>query len=253
MSHRLERIPAAACTRAIALALTVVLAGTASPAQSGEFAVSPIRVDLKPGTLTETLTVSNHARMPLRVSVKLKEWSQDPQGADIYKDSDDLVYFPRQLDIPPQGRRLIRVGTRAPAVGTERAYRLFIEEEPAPGSSAGAQVSFYFRFGVPIFLPPPTGRAQPEVERIEFLPGKVQVRVRNPGSQHFRLLKVALSGDSGYAKEVGGWYSLAGSSRIYSFDFPVADCLRTKALRFTAEGEGVRLEEVVDVQPTSCR
>jgi fimbrial chaperone protein len=225
-------------------------AGTAA---AGEFAVSPIRIELKQGTLTETLTVTNYAKAPLRVSVKLMEWTQDAQGADVYKDSDDLVYFPRQMDIPAEGRRLVRVGTKTAGTGAERAYRLFIEEEPAPGNAGGAQVSFYFRFGVPLFLPPPVGKPQPEVERIDFAPGKVHVRVRNPGNQHFRLLKVAVAGDTGFAQETSGWYSLAGSSRTYSFDFPAADCQRTKRLRVAAEGEGVQLEGAADVPPAACR
>lgn len=220
---------------------------------AGEFAVSPIRAELKPGALTETLTVTNYSDMPLRVSAKLMEWSQDAAGADVYKDSGELVYFPRQLDIPAQGRRLIRLGAKAVGPNTERTYRLFIEEEPGAGSLAGAQVSFYFRFGVPVFVPPSGGRAEPQVSGIELVPGKVHVRVRNTGNQHFRLVRVALASEGGYAKEASGWYSLAGSTRTYSFDLPMADCLKAGKLRFTAEGEDVRLEQAVDVGPAACR
>lgn len=220
---------------------------------AGEFAVSPIRAELRPNALTETLTVTNYADMPLRVSAKLMEWTQDATGADVYKDSVDLVYFPRQLDIPPQGRRLIRLGAKTTGPATERTYRLFIEEEPVPGSVAGAQVSFYFRFGVPVFLPPAAGRAEPEVTGIEFAPGKVQVHVRNAGTKHFRLLKAGLASESGYAKETSGWYSLAGSTRTYSFDLPAAECQKAGKLRFTAEGEDVRLDKAFDVEPAACR
>ncbi|GAC1525594.1 MAG: fimbria/pilus periplasmic chaperone [Ramlibacter sp.] len=223
------------------------------PASSSEFAVSPIRAELKSNALTETLTVTNYADVPLRVTAKLMEWTQDAAGADVYKDSSDLVYFPRQLDIPSQGRRLIRVGAKTTGPSVERTYRLFIEEEPLPGSVAGTQVSFYFRFGVPVFLPPATGRALPEIAGFELTPGKVQVRVRNNGNQHFRLLKVAIGSDAGYAKESSGWYSLAGTTRTYSFELPAADCQRAGTLRFTAEGEGVRLAQSFDVEPAACR
>src|SRR6476659_5172160 len=83
------------------LSAAIALAGglwTSTPAFAGEFAVSPIRAELKPNALTETLTVTNYADVPLRVSAKLMEWTQDAGGADVYKDSSDLVYFPRQLD-----------------------------------------------------------------------------------------------------------------------------------------------------------
>lgn len=39
----------------------------------------------------------------------------------------DLVYFPRQLELEPDTRKLVRVGAKAPAGTTERAYRMFIE------------------------------------------------------------------------------------------------------------------------------
>jgi fimbrial chaperone protein len=238
----------------LAAALTLATAfWSCAPAVAGEFAVSPIRVELKPNALTETLTVTNYADAPLRVSAKLMEWTQDAAGGDVYQDSADLVYFPRQLDIPPQGRRLIRLGAKTTGPAVERTYRLFIEEEPAAGSAAGAQVSFYFRFGVPVFLPPAAGRPEPEVAGIELAPGKAQVRVRNAGNQSFRLLKVALGSEAGYAKETSGWYSLAGTTRTYSFDLPTTDCQKAGKLRFTAEGEDVRLDQAFDVEPAACR
>lgn len=239
--------------RRATLALAAAVFGVGTPAMAGEFAVSPIRAELKPDALTETLTVTNYADAPLRVSAKLMAWTQDGAGADVYTDSADLVYFPRQLDIPPQGRRLIRLGTRTAAPPTERSYRLFIEEEPAPGAAAGAQVSFYFRFGVPVFLPPTSGRTVPEVTGIELAGGKAVVSVRNAGNQHFRLLKVALASPSGYAREASGWYSLAGATRTYSFDLPLPDCQKSGQLRFTAEGDDVRLDKTFDVEPAACR
>jgi fimbrial chaperone protein len=48
------------------------------------------------------------------------EWTQDAQGKDIYADTGDLVYFPRQMEIEPGARKLVRVGAKAPAGATER-------------------------------------------------------------------------------------------------------------------------------------
>ena len=73
----------------------------------------------------------------LRVLVKLVEWTQDASGKDVYADSADLVYFPRQMEIEPGAKRLVRVGAKAPAQGAERAYRLFIEEVLAIRAALG--------------------------------------------------------------------------------------------------------------------
>lgn len=238
--------------RALVLAPVLLLAAGLAPA--GEFSVTPIRVELKPGAMTETIAITNHAPQKLRVSVKLLEWTQDAAGRDVYKDSSDLVYFPRQLEIEPEGKRLVRVGLKSPAGVAERTYRLFIEEEPEPAADpARSQVSFYFRFGVPVFLAPAVPKPQPEADSPTLGQGKLSVVVRNPGNQHFRLVKVVFSDGAGYSKEVGGWYSLAGSQRTYSAAIPVEVCRQARTLRVTLEGEGFRLERSLDVDPANCQ
>lgn len=223
-------------------------------AVAGEFSVSPIRVDLKPGgALSETVTVTNHAKDKLRVGVRLLEWTQDADGKDVYKESSDLVYFPRQLEIEGEGKRLVRLGMKAPPGATERAYRLFIEEQPEPSTdSSRAQVAFYFRFGVPVFVTPATARALPEVADPIVQGGKLAVVVKNPGTQHFRLTKLVVSDAGGFQKDIVGWYSLAGTQRTYSLDLPREVCRKAGAFSVALEGEGFRLDRKVNVDPASC-
>jgi len=182
-------------------ALTALLACAAA---AGEFSVTPIRAELKPGQMSETITVVNHATQRLRVNIKLMEWTQDATGKDVYQESADLIYFPRQMDIEADGKRLVRVGARAPGGVVERAYRLYIEEEPeasrAPGSNP--QVALRFRFGVPVFLPPAVAKPVPEVMEPELTKGRVSVAVKNPGNAHFRLNKVTVSDGATYSQEV---------------------------------------------------
>lgn len=229
------------------------LSGHPAPGGATEFSVTPILVELKPGAMSETITVTNHSTDRLRAAVKLMEWTQDGEGKDIYKDSSDLVYFPRQMEIEGQGKRLVRVGIKAPAGMVEGAYRLFIEEQPeaAPDSSR-AQVSFYFRFGVPVFVAPATPKAQPEIADPTVKAGKLSLVVSNTGNQHFRLVKIAITDGSGYLKEMGGWYSLAGTQRTYSAEIPADVCRKAHTFTVTLEGEGFRLDRKVNVDPASC-
>lgn len=223
------------------------------PGWGAEFSVTPIRAELKAGALNETITITNHSQGRLRVSVKLVEWSQDETGKDIYRDSDDLVYFPRQLDIPGGAKRLVRVGTRTPAGVKERTYRLFVEEEPEAATAPGtAQVAFLFRFGVPVFLPPAVPKPEPEVAQPELRDGKLSVVVRNSGNQHFRLTRIAITDGAGHQQEMQGWYSLAGSTRTYTADIPPAVCRAAKSLNVQLEGEGIRLDRKLDVDPAGC-
>lgn len=233
-------------------AFFLALLAAMAPAMATEFSVSPIRVELKPGALTETITVTNHAASRLRVSVKLMQWSQDAAGTDRYQESNELVYFPRQLELPPNSKRLVRVGLKNPAAGVERTYRLFIEEEPEPLPAGHPQVALYFRFGVPVFLPPAAPRTQFEVLEPSIARGKLAIPVRNSGNHHVRLEKITISDGQGYTQEVAGWYSLPGTQRTYLADIPAEVCRKATSLSIAAEGSGVQIARTLDVSPASC-
>lgn len=238
--------------RALALAALAALALIPTRAPAAEFSVTPIRVDLSAGVLSETITVTNHASSKLRVSVKLQEWSQDAEGKDVYKDSADLVYFPRQLEIAADSKRLVRVGVKVPAAMAERAYRLFIEEEPEAGGAARTQISFYFRFGVPIFLKPAVPKPQAEIDRALLQGGKMSVLVKNTGNAHFRLNKVTVTDGAAFSAEVPGWYSLPGTHRTYHVDVPAEVCRKARILNVSLEGDGVRIDRKIDVEAANC-
>ncbi|MEJ5989619.1 fimbria/pilus periplasmic chaperone [Ramlibacter sp. PS3R-8] len=241
-------------SRRLAHAAGLLLAACAAgPAIASDFSVSPVRVELRQGALSETITVMNHAAGRLRVSVKLMEWTQDEQGNDIYKESGDIVYFPRQLEVEAEGRRLVRVGAKAPAGTTERTYRVFIEEQPEPSADGrNAQIAVYFRFGVPIFLPPAVPRMQADVGEPSMDKGKLSLQVRNGGNQHFRVIRLVVDDGAGHQQEIAGWYSLAGTQKTYTLDIPADVCRRAKTLNVTVEGEGVRADRKLDVDPARC-
>ena len=233
----------------------LALAACALPLSSNaaSFSVSPIRADLKPGVLSETITVTNDSPTRLRVLVKLAAWTQDESGKDVYTDSADLVYFPRQMEIEPGAKRLVRVGAKAPAQGAERAYRLFIEEVPSPTAAGPTAVSFYFRFGVPVFVTPGGAAAKPEIAQPRLAQGKLSLAVNNPGTQHFRAARVNFTDNAGWSRDVNGWYSLPGTARTYQVEVPPDVCRRARKFSVTLEAEDdVKYERSLDVDPAAC-
>lgn len=236
------------------LAAGLVLALSAlgsAPLHAAEFSVTPIRADLKAGALSETITVGNDSAGPLRVGVKLMEWTQDEKGEDVYKDSADLVYFPRQLDIPAGARRVVRVGVRHLPTGAERSYRLFIEEIPQPIGS-GAAVNLFFRFGVPVFVTPADAKPEFSVGELTIQKGKLTVPVSNTGTKNVRLAKVTFSNGLDFSREYAGWYSLPDTQRSYSTEVPQDVCRRSSRFTVKLEGEGVRVDRTVASTSASC-
>ena len=220
---------------------------------ASEFSVAPIRVELRAGALSETITVTNHADAPLRVGVKVMEWTQDEKGEDVYKETGDIVYFPRQMDLAAGATRLVRVGAKAPAGVVERTYRLFVEEQPqVTGEPGKAQIAVYLRFGVPIFLPPAVPRPQQEILEPTLDHGKLALRVKNSGNQHFSLLRLMVEDGGGFSREITGWYSLAGTERTYSLEVPRDVCRKARTLTIAIEGEGLRADRKLDVDPARC-
>lgn len=240
--------------RPLAPALLALAGFLAAPAaNASEFSVSPIRVDLRAGALSETITVTNHADTPLRVGIKLMEWTQDANGEDVYKETGDLVYFPRQMDLGPGAQKLVRLGAKAPAGVTERAYRLFVEEQPQVAAESGrAQIAVYLRFGVPVFLAPAVPRAQPEFLQPTLEHGRLSLRVKNEGNQHFRLIRLIVQDGAGFSEEITGWYSLAGTERTYSLEIPREVCRKARTLTVALEGEDLRADRKIDVDPARC-
>lgn len=245
----LKSLRRAAACRMLAIAACALPAATLA----ASFSVSPIRADLRPGVLSETITVTNDSPTRLRVLVKLVEWTQDAAGKDVYADSADLVYFPRQMEIEPGAKRLVRVGAKAPAQGAERAYRLFIEEVPSVTATGPAAVSFYFRFGVPVFVTPAGAASKPDISQPKLARGKLSLAVANPGTQHFRAARVSFSDSAGWSRDVNGWYSLPGTARTYQVDVPADVCRKARRFSVTLEADdGAKHERSLDVDPAAC-
>lgn len=227
----------------------------ASLVAAADFSVMPTRADLKPNAMSETITVVNHAPAPLRVDVRLVEWTQDAQGQDVYKETGDLVYFPRQMEVPSESRRVVRVGARSPAGVMERTYRLFIEELPPPvPAQARAQVAVSFRFGVPVFLSPAIPRAESVIGEPTLAQGKLSVVVKNTGNVHLRVNTMKVSDGASFVQETQGWYTLAGAQRTYSIDLPKDACRRARMLdlSLTIEGVAGTTDRKMPVDPMNC-
>lgn len=227
--------------------------GCALPASAAEFSINPLRIDLVPGERSSAVGISNSDQRPIRFQLTLVEWTQDADGKDVYRDSDDLIYFPRLFSVAPGEQAMVRVGPKRPHAGAERTYRLLIDELPDTNEKLTTSgVRFHIRFALPIFVGPSAVKAQAVMEPLSMEGGKLRALVKNMGSTNFRIEALELTGDNGYSQRVDGWYLLAGRSRWYSLDVPKAACLATRHLELKAKTGEQDFSAGLDVAPAMC-
>ncbi len=236
----------------------LALAAASFAARAGNFGVSPIRLDLDKGTRTGVIAVSNDGDKPLEFQARTMLWTQDDAGHDRYKDTQALVYFPRQFQVPPHEKRVVRIGYRSPALKLEQAYRLFVEEIPdAKPRGNQTAVTVAVRFGVPIFVRPPASDVQARIGGLTVKDGHAQATVQNAGTVHFRITGVrfrAIGADGTVKWEhtVQGWYLLPGAQREYAATLPAQACRAARTLRVNLLGDKLDATSEVPLKPELC-
>ena len=221
------------------------------------WAVAPIRVDFSPQQRTETVSVTNDGDAPLHFDVAAMTWTQDAAGQDTYTETSDLVFFPKYLAVPPKETRVIRVGIKAPAVGTEKCYRLFIREKPRTDTASGTRVAILVNFGVPIFSRPAVVTLGGEITNLAMQQGQLAFGVRNSGNVHVQLQQLSVTGTAAGGEEIfrhdlKGWYLLAGSARTHAVAIPPEVCPQLRRVTVTFAGDGLTLERSVEAEAAAC-
>jgi fimbrial chaperone protein len=247
------------CTFFQKLGLVIALLGLFVPqmAQSGEFRVTPIRLDFDRAAKSGVITVINEGEEELHVQMRAFEWSQDAEGKDQYVETQEIIFFPRMMTVDKKEKRILRAGIRIPAGAREKTYRLFIEEIPGPRKGEGVNVAIAIRFGVPIFVKPFEEAAKGEIENIELSKGLVNVRVKNTGNLHFTIGSVDIKGKNSkgeeiFSKELSGWYLLSNVSRTYSASVPEESCQDIAALEIVVKTNRFDMTGNLDVVQEMC-
>jgi len=224
---------------------------------SGEFRVSPIRLDLDAKARSGVVTVLNEADVKLQCQMKALEWAQDGEGKDVYNETQDIIFFPRLMTVDPKSERIIRAGIKIPAVAKEKTYRLFIEEIPEPKKTEGTAVAVTIRFGVPIFVRPVKEEAKGAIKNVGLSKGAISIAVKNTGNVHLIINSVAIlgkdqKGGRTFSRELSGWYLLNGASRTYSAPIPPDACVKTAAFDVEVKTDKLNLKHTLNVDASMC-
>jgi fimbrial chaperone protein len=247
--------------RSIWLAL-IAFAALARVCDAAEFTINPLQVYLERTNRASEIVVRNDDSAPLRMQVQAMIWRQDANGQDQYEAADDLLYFPRAMEIPAGDSRIIRVGVKATPVTREDAYRVFIEElppaTPVSAQPAGTSLQVLLRIGVPVFVAPAQLDHKAEITRLDLRGAKAEWVVANTGNVHLRaeqveLVGVARDGTKLFEQPFQERYFLAGVVKTLRFDIPPEKCTQLATLEAVVVAENVELRRKLDVAPGSCR
>jgi fimbrial chaperone protein len=227
-------------------ALSLLSVGFPFTTFAASFNVAPSLVALDSDTRRAALTVTNSGDEQVIIQLQLMKWSQDEQGRDVYEPTKGLVFYPQILTLEAGKAKVVRVGYEEAVVPAEEmTYRLFLQDLPVkkPGENT-LQISL--RVAIPIFLAPRQSAQKLSVESIQIAEGKLQVRVRNSGNNHFLAQEIKVTGldEKGsevFAKGISGWYILPRILRSFPVEIFREDCQKVKTLKVSVTGGSVSL------------
>lgn len=232
---------------------------TSVPVPAGEFVVTPIRLELGASHRSGVISVRNDGKEKLVFQMQAMEWTQGDAGQDLYAETADLIFFPKLMSVLSGEEGVIRIGTKFPAVASERTYRLFIEELPANAQQTdkGAHLNVLIRFGAPIFVKPLQPQDRLSVEKIELAHAVLSLLARNTGNQHQVVEGIDLKGEDGQGREIyaltlSDRYLLAGTSKRYKAAIPKDVCDRIARLSIEFKTDKTTQAGKLDVDKAMC-
>ncbi|MCW0374572.1 fimbrial biogenesis chaperone [Xanthomonas sacchari] len=224
-------------------ALLLALAGSAGAAG---VRISPTLVQLAPGETSTDIWLSNTQDRRWQAQVTVYRWRQS-DGMDDLESTDEVRASPQSIDIPAQGRQLLRLVRTGPANANEGAYRLVLEERTAPpdtGAPATQAAPLLLRYSTPVFLSPADPAAAPRLSAHLIAGARgPELVVHNRGSAHARLSDLSFVGADGRTQTLFpslAGYILAGDYKRW----PLPAAAAAPGGRFAA-----RLDDQAPLQP----
>ncbi|WP_282397995.1 molecular chaperone [Pseudomonas sp. PS01298] len=193
--------------------LAMALLGASQAQAASSVLIWPIDPVLEADQQASALWLENRGTETANLQVRVFAWRQNGFD-DQYQNQRDVIGSPPVARIEPGQKQLVRL-TRTKDVppGQELAYRIIIDEIPAPrqpGAEDGktaASIQFQMRYSVPLFAygaglwskedltrqRDPKGAGVPDLTwRKVAEGGRSYIEIRNRGAVHARLTDVAV-------------------------------------------------------------
>jgi len=205
-------------SRIVRSCLIVLLASPSAVLQAASLQVAPVLVEVPAPGAAATLKLRNEGSKPLDAQIRIFQWTQ-VDGVDSLTPSDDVAASPPQASLKPNTDYVVRiVRTRKDPVVKEEAYRLLVDELPAPGGLQGTAVNIALRYSIPVFFTA-AGTAPKLSWELKQVAGKPVIAVSNAGDRRIRLAKLKFTDGKGGTANFGeglAGYVLGHSTRYWA-------------------------------------
>lgn len=206
--------------------------------------VNPVRVDIAAPTVPVELRVTNTGTDDLSIQIDTRAWTQAADGTSDLSYTDLLLAVPPLFTVTPGEQQIVRIGyLGAPSEDAEMSFRLLLTElASAAADQDRSALNMRMQLSIPVFVAPLSGVAAPEIvlDAVEPAPDGVNLKLRNTGNAHAKVLGVDLLGRGGWSQpnELGQLAQYLLPDAQASLRVP-ADASNIRAIRIiSADGRG---------------
>ena len=154
--------------------------------------VSPTSLSLPAKQRAGIFTLGNTGKEPLTAQVRVFLWSQDENGGEILEPTDTVIASPPMIKLEAGAQQQFRVMRVKPSdKQAEEAYRLIVDELPAPDSKPQKGIQLVMRYSLPLFINV-QNNTEPKLQwRAEkTVNGKTVLVAENTGNAHAQLSNI---------------------------------------------------------------
>lgn len=162
-------------------------------AHAASLRVSPTNLDMVAPGSAGVLTLTNEAKRPINVQVRVFRWTQ-ANGIERLEPTNDVVVSPPSTRLAGGKDYTIRVVrvSRKP-VAAEESYRVVVDELPDPSRRQAGTVVLVVRYSIPVFFRDQNAAPPKVVWGVSRAKGSLMLTARNTGDMRLRLAEVQLT------------------------------------------------------------
>ncbi|HUY41433.1 MAG TPA: fimbria/pilus periplasmic chaperone [Candidatus Dormibacteraeota bacterium] len=166
----------------LALLLAATGFASASPALP-RWHITANRLDVPAGNLAADFTIANDDRVNERFEITAYSWNQHDGAETRRVDVDDVLIFPRLLELAPGESRRIRVGVLRSDPSVESDYRIAVEQLFDPQRDRSG-IHFLLAYNLPLFVAPQRSIFNARIAGVSARSRTLYVTVSNGGNVH---------------------------------------------------------------------